>query len=1314
VKPLFCNFAGTALSIWRVVAIYILTFLAFNSAHANERIWKKLEQSPQRPGGEARIKPKSFRAFQLHGQALREQLQGAPKEGPAVTVLQGAEISLPMPDGTLARFRYIESPIMEPELAAKFPEIKTFLGQGIDDPSASVRFDITPAGFHAQILSPKGAVYVDPQFTGDNETHISYFKRDHQRGADGFSCVIANEGEQPQLAAANNVALRSGGSLRTYRLACAATGEYTQYHGGTVSAGMAAIVTAINRVTGIYEAELAIRLVLVANNNLLVYTNGTSDPYANDDGSRMLNQNQSTVDSIIGPANYDIGHVFSTGGGGVAYLRSVCVSSLKAGGVTGLPTPVGDPFYVDYVAHEMGHQFGGNHTFNSATGSCGGGNRNASTAYEPGSGSTIQAYAGICGADDLQLTSDPYFHSISFDEMYAYVSTGGGSGCAVTTATGNTAPTVNAGPSYTIPKSTPFTLTATGSDPNGDTLTYCWEERDLGAAAALSDADNGSSPLFRSFNPTTNRSRTFPKLSSILNNVPSLGEKLPTTSRTNSFRVTARDNRAGGGGVNTADTQVIVTAAAGPFLVTAPNTNVVWSGVRTVTWSVAGTAVAPVNATGVNILLSTNGGLTFPIVLKTNTPNDGSEAVLLPNIFASNARIKVEGTGNIFFDLSDSNFNIAPISITTTAITTESCAPGNYAIDPGETVTIDVSLSNIGAVNTTNINATLVENAFVTSASSAQSYGVLPVDGTPVVRPFTFTAIGLCGSTFSADFEIREGTTLIGNITRTFTLGNVTSQMIAVTNSTQIKVPNTGATGPGGPYPSVISVSGLQGNVTKVVATLQGLDHNGPIDVDVLLVAPNGSRVLVMSDAGYNFDANGVTLTFDDAASGSLPYQGALATGTFKPTNHEHYTDAFSSPAPASGYGATLSVFNGINPNGNWSLYVMDNAGNGKGSILNGWRLAINSAVADCCSGSNSAPMITDIDNQSINEDTSTSVNFSVGDAETTASSLVVSASSSNTNLVPNANLELSGAAAGRSLSLIPATNQFGSSTITVSVSDGALTTSDTFILTVNAVNDAPALTTISDKNVNEGVLLTFTNAASDVDTAANQLTFELALGAPAGATIHPTSGVFTWTPSEAQGPGNYELTIQVNDNGSPNLTDSETFNIVVNEVNQAPILTPVVDLTVYPGTVVSITNNATDADIPANDLSFALEPGAPAASAVNPTNGVFSWTPAFADVGTTNTVTVRVSDDGSPVLSSTESFAITVVSAPIQIITRNGQTVTISWNAISGNNYTVETRSDFNVPGWTTLTNVPAVSSTVSINDTVGAQPKYYRIRAD
>jgi len=651
--------------------VFMLSLFLWNTPAIGQntlhRHWSDVAENSITDQNDRQTIPERYRTIVLEEDGLRSLLAQAPAEWSLEARGSTVLLNLPLPDGTSEDFRIMESPIMAAELGAKYPGIKTYIGQGLADRTMSARFDLTPFGFHAIIFSTRGTIYIDPYSRHTTRFYISYFKHDlYGSELQGLSEIGPLGTDSPAAAeiralVAKGVPRATGEELRTYRLALAATGEYTAFHGGTVPAGMAAIVTAMNRVNGIYERDISVRMVLIPNNDVLVFTNAATDPYTNNNGSVMLGQNQTTLDNFIGSTNYDIGHVFSTGGGGVAFLACVCAAGIKARGVTGLPSPIGDPFYVDYVAHEMGHQFGGNHSFNGNAGSCGGGNRNGSTAYEPGSGTTIMAYAGICGSQNIQNQGDDYFHGISIDEMAAYTQLGGGNSCPLITLTGNQVPNVDAGSSvvHTIPAGTPFVLTGSGSDPDGDSLTYAWEEFDLGPEGHP-NTPSGDAPIFRSFRPTTSPVRTFPRLSNILSNTQTIGELLPSYSRIMAFRLTARDNRAGGGANNYDIGSIVVTSTAGPFQVTYPNTAIAWlaNSTDSVTWNVANTSGSPINCTSVNILLSTDGGQTFPVTLASNTPNDGREAVTVPANSSPQARIKVAAMGNIFFDISNANFAI--------------------------------------------------------------------------------------------------------------------------------------------------------------------------------------------------------------------------------------------------------------------------------------------------------------------------------------------------------------------------------------------------------------------------------------------------------------------------------------------------------------------------------------------------------------------------------------------------------------------------------------------------------------------------------
>lgn len=593
-------------------------------------------------------------------------------------------LRLPMPDGSELTFSVIRSEVMAPELAARYPMIRTYVGTAANQPGITGRFQMDPRGFRGMVFTPKGTVFIDPYSVGDTRNYQVYYKKDLPAQRRSPDQVLPADGlRKNSLKLLPDIARRGvsiAGDVRTYRLALAATYQYSSFHDPISAAAptprkdvvLAEQVNLVNRVSGVYEREVGIRLVLIPNNDEIIFTT-PAQPYPDYDptgvafGTSMVFANTVVLDALIGSENYDIGHVSSTGGGGVALLGSVC-GDMKGGGVTGLPTPVGDGYYIDFVAHEMGHQFGGNHTFNGTTGSCDG-NGNAATSFEPGSGITIMAYAGICGDQDIAPHSIDTFHGTSFDEIVAFSREGGGNTCPVKTVSTNKPPTADAGiGGFTLPKQTPFELTAAGCDPDNDAITYQWEEFDLGPAGPPDIGATTTGPLFRNFLPTTSPTRIFPQLSDVLANTQTIGEIManPAESRPMKFRLTVRDNRVfpDSGGVASADLAFTVTGTAGPFIVTFPDTAQSFAGRQKInaTWNVANTTAAPVSCPNVNILMSSDGGNTFQTTLASGVPNDGTHEVELPNIDTSTARLKVKCASSVFFDISNSDFSIAKVA----------------------------------------------------------------------------------------------------------------------------------------------------------------------------------------------------------------------------------------------------------------------------------------------------------------------------------------------------------------------------------------------------------------------------------------------------------------------------------------------------------------------------------------------------------------------------------------------------------------------------------------------------------------------------
>ncbi|APZ96389.1 right-handed parallel beta-helix repeat-containing protein [Fuerstiella marisgermanici] len=472
------------------------------------------------------------------------------------------------------------------------------------------------------------------------------------------TCCVERMEDRALLSATIGNNIDVGDQLRNYRLAIAATAEYTAFFGGQTQA-LTAIQTFVDDVNSIFESELSIRLDLVSGLST-IFTDAGTDGYSNGNTGAMINENTPILNNVVGVGNYDIGHVFGTtgsGGSGLAGLGVVNSSTSKGRGVSLSANPQGSS-WLSLAAHELAHQFGADHTFNADAFGSAVGNREGTNAYEPASGSTLMSYAGISGADNLQVDPNNYLHAASFEQVQTFIA---GSGTPnSTTSTGNNVPVVNGGADFTIPAGTPFELTAVGFDADlGDTFTYTWEQLDLGPAMSLPLTDNGSSPLFRSFLPSTDSTRTFPRLPDLVNNVntAAIGEALPTTTRDLNFRTTVRD---GNGGVNSDDVLINVVNTGSPFAVTAPNAAVNWTGgsTQTISWDVAGTTGSGINTSNVAIDLSLDGGLTYPFVLAGSTTNDGSHTLTVPNIDTTEARVRVRGVGNVFFDISDANFTI--------------------------------------------------------------------------------------------------------------------------------------------------------------------------------------------------------------------------------------------------------------------------------------------------------------------------------------------------------------------------------------------------------------------------------------------------------------------------------------------------------------------------------------------------------------------------------------------------------------------------------------------------------------------------------
>jgi hypothetical protein len=639
--------------------------LCFGINAQNNALWTKASNAETQTRQKAfrTTMPQDFNLYSLQTAAFKNLLVQAPARNSGHS---NVIVNLPTNEGKVQAFRVYEASVMAPALQAQHPNIRSYVAQGIDDPSALARFSVSDIGVNIMISSPNfSTVYVDP-YTQDKNYYISYNISELPADPNGFECMV-EEGNAPALPiGASRDA--DDGTLRTFRAAVACTGEYAQYHlnqqgvdpGETDAVKKAAVLSAMNvtmtRVDGVYERDLAVTMVLVPNQEDIIYLNPSTDPFTNNNASVLINQSQTVIDAQIGSANYDIGHTFSTGAGGLAQLRVPCTGS-KARGVTGTNAPIGDFYDIDFVAHEMGHQFGANHTFNSSCGN----NRNNGTAMEPGSGTTIMGYAGVCAPYNVQAHSDDYFHAISLAEMWSNI-TQGNSQCGAQSATNNNPPTADAGPDMTIPKSTPFILKGVASDPDsGDVLSHCWEQMNPQVAPMPPVSTSTTGPAFRSIDPLPTSERFMPQIVTVINGgVSNTWEVVPSVSRNMSFRYTVRDNAVAGGSTASDNMVVSVDGGSGPFVVTSQSGPTTWQTgtTETVTWDVAGTDVAPVNSPNVDIFFSTDNGFTYPITVALNVPNNGSAVVNVPNLNTTAGKLMVRSSSSLFYQLNEGKITV--------------------------------------------------------------------------------------------------------------------------------------------------------------------------------------------------------------------------------------------------------------------------------------------------------------------------------------------------------------------------------------------------------------------------------------------------------------------------------------------------------------------------------------------------------------------------------------------------------------------------------------------------------------------------------
>jgi Metallo-peptidase family M12B Reprolysin-like/Secretion system C-terminal sorting domain len=866
--------------------------------------------------------PKTFKLFDLNVAPLQQKLftiVGSNNVG------RSTIISLPNTNGNLEEFEVYEASNFDPALQARFPLIRAFSGKGITDKASTLKISISPRGIQTMIFrTDKENEFIEAY--SQDHTVYAVFNSRRDKGQLAWTCSTDDHALVTDVnSQMSHRPESSDGTLKTFRLAQSCNGEYANFFGASIAGTpadealvMAAYNATLTRCNGVYEKDLAIHFNLIPTTTAVIFYNPTTDPY-----TTLANWNgqlQTILNGNIGAANYDLGHMFgaSGGGGNAGCIGCVCNDANKGSGITSPADniPQGDNFDIDYVVHEVGHQIGGNHTFSMN-------NEGSGVNKEVGSGITIMGYAGIT-AQDVAPHSIDIFHQASIQQIQNNLAT---KTCPITTSLvpTNATPVVAPVANRTIPKSTPFVLTGSATDANaGDVLTYCWEQNDNGTGftgnASVASPTKTGGPNWLSFSPTTNPSRTMPRLSTVLAGLfvtPVLPggdaianiEALSSVGRTLNFRLTVRDNAAyiplsKVAQTSFTDMTVTVDAATGPFLVTSPNTNVSWpsSSMQNITWDVAGTTGAPINCSDVKISFSNDGGLTFPTVLAASTPNDGSEMLLMPSTATTTARIKVEAIGNIFFDISNTNFTLtAPVSdfnlgpVTSTTVACPAPATVAVSVPTGATG---------GFVNPITLTATAGVPAgttvtFGTNPVAPGSSSVVTLNNANTLAAGSYTvtvsgaATGASTKTINITFNITAGAgpvltsspiaqTVCAPATATFTVATAAAPVTYQWQSATAAAPATftniaGATTAS--FTTAATTAAMNGNMYRCIVATQC----GSTTSTAAMLTVNTPAVITLQPS--NFPAcTGLTATFTAAATGTgVTYQWQSANAAAGP-----------------------------------------------------------------------------------------------------------------------------------------------------------------------------------------------------------------------------------------------------------------------------------------------------------------------------------------------------------------------------------------------------------------------------------------------